>query len=145
MKAIAMILLTIFMAKGCSQEAKNDIENTKIQYIANTRGFYKKITIQNKQISISNDRNEEGIGETSSISDADWEQLTILFSKIKLDSLNTYIGPTQKRFHDGAAIANMAITYKDKEYQTTTFDHGTPPVEIADFINKIVSLEKQEE
>ena len=34
---------------------------------------------------------------------------------------------------------------KDKEYQTTTFDHGTPPVEIADFINKIVSLEKQEE
>jgi len=42
MKAIAMILLTLFMAKGCSQEAKNDLENTKIQYIANTRGFYKK-------------------------------------------------------------------------------------------------------
>lgn len=145
MKAIAMILLTIFMAKGCSQEAKNDLENTKIQYIANTRGFYKKITIQNQEISISNNRNEEGNGETTPISDSDWQKLAVLFSKIQLDSLNTYQGPTQKRFHDGAAMATMTVTYKDKEYQTTTFDHGTPPVEIADFVNKIVSLEKQEE
>lgn len=140
-----MILLTILMAKGCSQEAKNDLANTKIQYIANTRGFYKKITIQNHEISISKNRNDEGNGETTPISDSDWQRLAVLFSKIELDSLNTYQGPTQKRFHDGAAMADMTITYKEKEYKTTSFDHGTPPVEIADFVNKVVSLVKDEE
>jgi len=145
MKALTIILLTLFMAKGCSQDAKTDLENTKIQYIANTRGFYKKITIQNQEISVSKNRNDEGIGETTPISDSDWQKLAVLFSKIELDSLNTYQGPTQKRFHDGAAMADMTIIYKEKEYQTTTFDHGTPPVEIADFVNKVVSLVKEEE
>jgi hypothetical protein len=145
MKAITMILLTIFMAKGCSQEAKNDLENTKIQYIANTRGFYKKITIQNQEVSISQNRNDEGNGETTKISDTDWKKLVSTFETVQLESLSTYKDPTQKRFYDGAAMANMTITYKEKEYQTTTFDHGTPPVEIADFVNKVVSLVKDEE
>jgi hypothetical protein len=145
MKALIMILLTILMAKGCSQETKNELVNTKIQYIANTRGSYKKITIQNQEISISKNRNDEGNGETTPISDSDWQKLAVLFSKIELDRLNIYQGPTQKRFHDGAAMATMTIIYKDKEYQTTSFDHGTPPVEIADFVNKVVSLVKEEE
>ena len=135
-----MILLTIFMAKGCSQVSNKDFENTVIQYTANTRGFYQKITIQNQEVSVSKVRDEEGKGVTTKISDADWKKLGDLFSKIELDKLSTYVGPTQKRFHDGAAMADMIIIYKDKEYQTTTFDHETAPVEIADFVNKVVSL-----
>lgn len=133
------------MSKGCSQASNDDIENTVIMYTANTRGFYQKITIQNQEVSVSKIRDEEGKGETTKISDADWKMLSDMFSKIELDSLNTYQGPTQKRFHDGAAMADMTITFKEKEYQTTTFDHGTPPVEIADFVNKVVSLVKDEE
>jgi hypothetical protein len=132
------------MAKGCSQEAKNDIANAKIVYTANTRGFYQKITIQNQEISVSSERDSADKGVTSKISDADWKELVGYFEKIELDSLSTYKDPTQKRVYDGAAIAELIINYQEKEYQTKNFDHGYPPVEIEKFVNKLVSLVKEE-
>jgi hypothetical protein len=132
------------MAKGCSQEAKNDIANTKIVYTANTRGFYQKLTLQNQEISVSRERDLSDKGVTSKISDADWKELVGYFEKIKLDSLSTYKDPTQKRVYDGAAIAKLIINYQEKEYQTKNFDHGYPPVEIEKFVNKLVSLVKEE-
>jgi len=132
------------MAKGCSQETKNDITNAKIVYTANTRGFYQKITIQNQEISVSSERDSADKGITSKISDADWKALVGYFEKIELDSLSTYKDPTQKRVYDGAAIAELIINYKEKEYQTKNFDHGYPPVEIEKFVNKLVSLVKEE-
>jgi len=132
------------MAKGCSQEAKNDIANAKIVYTANTRGFYQKITIQNQEISVSSERDSADKGATSKISDADWKELVGYFEKIELDSLSTYKDPTQKRVYDGAAIAELIINYQEKEYQTKNFDHGYPPVEIEKFVNKLVSLVKEE-
>jgi hypothetical protein len=142
MKLFTIILLSIFLGKGCSNQVKNNLENTKIVYSANSRGLYLKITIQNQEISVSKNRREEGNGTTTKISDADWKQLVTLFNKIDLDKLGTYEGSTKKRFYDGASMANMTITYKEKEYQSTTFDHGTPPVEIADFVNNVTSLVK---
>jgi hypothetical protein len=132
------------MTKGCSQEAKNDIANTKIVYTANTRGFYQKLTVQNQEISVSRERDLSDKGVTSKISDADWKELVGYFEKIKLDSLSTYKDPTQKRVYDGAAIAKLIINYQEKEYQTKNFDHGYPPVEIEKFVNKLVSLVKEE-
>lgn len=143
MKAITMILLTIFLGKGCSQETKNDLANASIEYIATTRGFYQKITIQNQEVSISKNRNEEGKGVTAKISDADWKKLVNAFETIQLDSLSTYKDPTQKRFYDGAPMAKLKITYKEKEYESLNFDHGFPPVEIEKMITKIVSFGKE--
>jgi len=144
MKVFTLLVLTIFMAKGCSQEAKNHIANAKIVYTANTRGFYQKITIQNQEISVSSERDSSDKGVTSKISDADWKELVGYFEKIELDSLSTYKDPTQKRVYDGAAIAELIINYQEKEYQTKNFDHGYPPVEIEKFVNKLVSLVKEE-
>jgi hypothetical protein len=42
MKVITMIFLTLFMAKGCTNEYQNNLENTVVQYTANTRGFFRK-------------------------------------------------------------------------------------------------------
>ncbi len=144
MKAIAILFLTLFLSKGCSQETKKDITNTTIEYVANTRGFYQKTIIKNQMISISKDRNETGNGETTAISDKDWKELISYFDSVDLDSLATYKDPTQKRFYDGAAIANLKIVYKDKEYLTTNFDHEFPPIEIEKLVNKIVLLGKKE-
>lgn len=144
MKVFIMILVSIFIGKGCTKQVNNDIENTQIVYSANSRGLYLKITIKNQQLSVSTNRREEGNGTTTKISNDDWIELVALFNKINLEKISSYKGPTQKRFHDGAAMANMVISYKDKDYETTTFDHGAPPIEIADFVNKIISLVKQE-
>ena len=144
MKAITMILLTIFMAKGCSQESKNDIATAKITYTANTRGFYQKITVENQEVSITKERDSNDKGATTKISDADWKELVGYFEKIQLDSLSTFKDPTQKRVYDGAAIAELIVDYKEKQYQTQNFDHGHPPVEIEKFVNKLVSLVKED-
>lgn len=135
-----LLFLTIFMAKGCSQQVKNDISNAEIVYKANTRGFYQKITINNQEISVSKERDSSEKGTTTKISDSDWKELVGYFQTFELDRLPSYKDPTQKRFYDGAAIADLKITYKDKVYQSKNFDHGVPPVEIEKLVNKIVSL-----
>ena len=140
MKTIALLFFSLFMAKGCSQDEKKDLANAEIIYTANTRGYYQKVTIHNQEITISKDRNEEGVGTTTKISEANWNELVLLFNKLDLEKLSSYEGPTQKRFYDGAAIANMKVSYKEKEYQTNDFDHGTPPLEIEYFVKKLLLL-----
>lgn len=145
MKAITMIFLTIFLGKSCSNEAQNDIANATLQYTANTRGFSQKIVIINQKASVSSDRDGEKSPEEITISDKDWKEIISYFEKIDLEKVPTLKDPTQKRFYDGAAIANLKIRYKDKNYETIDFDHGFPPAEIEKLVNKIVSLAKVKE
>lgn len=132
--------MTILMAKGCSQETKNDLEKAEITYTANSRGFFKMIVIKDQTITVSNNRDGRDKDAPAKIQDADWKELVGYFQEIQLDSLETYKDPTQARFYDGAAIANMTVKYQDKEYNTISFDHGTPPVEIKKLVTKILSF-----
>lgn len=141
MKTIITLILSLIMLKGCSQK---DIQDTTITYVATTRGFYQKITIKNQEISINKNRNDEGLGETRKIADNDWNELVNLFSKIDLENFSNYEGPTKKRQYDGAAFANITIHYQDKDYENASFDHGYPPVEIQEFVNKVVDLSKND-
>ncbi len=145
MKAITMILLSVFLTKGCSNQAQNDIANATLQYSASTRGFFLKIVVINQKATISRDRNGEKSPEEITISDKDWKEIIGYFEKIDLEKMPTLKDPTQKRFYDGAAIANLKIRYQDKNYETTDFDNGFPPAEIEKLVNKIVSLAKQKE
>ncbi len=145
MKAITIILLSVFLVKSCSNQAQNGIANTTLQYTASTRGFFQKIVVINQKATISRDRNGEKSPEEIAISDKDWKEIIGYFEKIDLEKLPTLKDPTQKRFYDGAAIANMKIRYQDKNYETTDFDHEFPPAEIEKLVNKIVSLAKEKE
>ncbi|MCF8322581.1 MAG: hypothetical protein K9I26_05505 [Flavobacterium sp.] len=145
MKAITIILLSVFLVKSCSNQAQNDIANTTLQYTASSRGFFQKIVVINQKATISRDRNGEKFPEEIAISDKDWKEIIGYFEKIDLEKLPTLKDPTQKRFYDGAAIANLKIRYQDKNYETTDFDHEFPPAEIEKLVNKIVSLAKEKE
>jgi hypothetical protein len=114
-----------------------------IEYVANTRGFYQKITMEKQTVTISSDRSGKEKSVPTKISDADWKELVNYFKTVELDSLAKLKAPTEKRFYDGAAIANLKIKYKDKTYETSSFDHGFPPKEITKFVNKITSFAKQ--
>ena len=124
--------------------AKEANVNMELIYTANTRGFYQKITVKNQEAFVSNDRDSTEKGESIKISEADWKELSRYMSDLKLDQLATYKDPTQKRFYDGAAIANLMIIDNGKEYRTVDFDNGFPPVEIEKLVNKITSLAKKE-
>jgi hypothetical protein len=140
MKTVLALVATVILGSTCSDKNQSDLENTVIEYSANTRGFYQKITVANHKVSISKDRNGTEKPTATAISDADWKKLVTDFQTIQLDDLATLKAPSEKRFHDGAAIANLKIVHKEKTYQSTSFDHGTPPKEIEKLVNKINAL-----
>lgn len=145
MKIVSLIFLTVLMSKGCSEQAKSDMENSVVQYTANTRGFHLQILVVNKKATISQGRGTENPSEQITIPDADWKELVTEFSKINLEEIPNLKDPTQKRFYDGAAIANLKIRYQGKDYETVAFDHGFPPAAIENFVKKIVSLVQKNE
>jgi hypothetical protein len=140
MKTIALFLITLFITKGCDAEAQQDLKNTVIEYRANTRGFYQKIIIKDQTIAISTTRDEKEMPPATKIADKDWRFLVSEFQKLKLVEMNGLKSPTEKRFYDGAAAADLIITHQGKIYKSCTFDNGYPPAEIEEFTNKITQL-----
>ncbi|MDO8316458.1 MAG: hypothetical protein Q7T12_02935 [Flavobacterium sp.] len=143
MKILSLLFLTIFLGNGCDSAKAQDIETAVIEYTANTRGFYQKITVKNQMLTVSKDRDGNDKPVPTKISDTDWKELVDCFKKVELDSLSKLKAPSEKRFYDGAAIANLKITFKDKTYETDSFDHGFPPKEIKKLVNTITSLAKE--
>lgn len=137
MKLFSLFFLTFFLAKSCNSEQKQDIETAVIEYTANTRGFFQKIVVQNQKFGISKERSNENPAVDQKISNADWKKIIEAFQEVDLEGLPNYKGPTEKRFYDGAAIANVKITYQGKSYNSQSFDHNNPPVEIEKLVNRI--------
>jgi hypothetical protein len=146
------LLLVVFLALVCCNCQKKTVENAtsnnkkdvriyeipKVEYEANSRGFYHKISIEDKTVSIINERGGKPELEIN-VTEDDNKELATLYKNINLELLPSYKDPTQKRFYDGAAIAQLTITVDGKEYQSTSFDHGNPPLEIEKFVNKILT------
>jgi hypothetical protein len=143
MKTITMIFLSLFLTKDCSQKEKEEMKKATIEYQAISRGSYVNIQIQNETLSIVRARDEKA--KSYQLVKEDFKELADLFVKIDLNQLENYKGPAEKRFYDGAAMANVRIVYEGKVYQSQTFDHDSPPVEIEAFVNKIVSFVKTED
>lgn len=143
MKLLSMILLSLCLGKGCSSQTNKDLKDTAVEYTASTRGFYMKISIKDQMLSVSKDRNSNENSTKTKIADADWEELIAIFKTIDLNGIAALKSPTEKRFYDGAAIGNLKINYKDKEYESSAFDHGYPPAEIKKFVDKINSFVKE--
>ncbi|HEY0090886.1 MAG TPA: hypothetical protein VGB43_00240 [Flavobacterium sp.] len=143
MKILSILLITLLFGKGCDEETAKDVETAVIEYTANTRGFYQKINVQNQMYSVSTDRDGKDSPVKTKISDADWKMIMDAFQKVNLENLANLKAPTEKRFYDGAAIAGLKVTFKGKTYQTTDFDHGFPPAEIATLVNKVASFGKK--
>ena len=76
------LFLTFFLGKGCDTEKKQDLETTVIEYVANTRGFYKKIHVQNQMVTVSKDRRGDDNPKPIKIADADWQKIIEAFQKV---------------------------------------------------------------
>ena len=143
MKLLSLFFLTFFLGKGCDAQKQQDLQTTVIEYVANTRGFYKKITVQNQMVLVSKDRKGNDKPVQIKISYSDWKKLIADFQEINLNEVPNLKAPSEKRFYDGAAIANLKIIHKDKTYESTNFDHGNPPAEIKKLVVLINELDKE--
>jgi hypothetical protein len=138
MKIAIALFLSIVVISSCSSQKNTDMNTAIIEYSAQSRGIYQKVLVENQTIFVSKNRDEKPL-ETN-VSDADWKVLTAEFETLDLEAIPNLKAPTEKRFYDGAAIANLKITYKGKTYETKGFDHGYPPAEIKKLVNTLVSF-----
>lgn len=151
MKAVTFLAALLIVCSGCDsskstlEPEKQNYETLVIQYEANTRGFYQKLVVQNHTVSSTNDRNGIKTPIVQKISETDWNILLSEFNKVDLENLSNLKPPTQKRLYDGAAIASLKISFKGKTFETTSFDHGTPPMEIQKVVEMVNALFKAEE
>lgn len=141
MRTVSFLLLTIFMMTGCSSQKKTDMTSTVIEYSAISRGYYKKIVVQNQTVSVTNKRDAQAVENT--IKKTDWDKIVAEFEKINVESIPTLKAPTEKRFYDGAAIGNLKITQNQKTYETPGFDNGFPPKEIEKLVNLLTDFAKE--
>jgi hypothetical protein len=138
MKIAITMFLSMFIMGSCASQKNTDMDTAVIEYSAHSRGIYQKVLVENQKVLVSNNREEKPV--EIKISDADWKVLTTEFEKLNLEAIPKLKAPTEKRFYDGAAIANFRITYKGKTYETKGFDHGFPPLEIKKIVVRLVSF-----
>jgi hypothetical protein len=141
MKILSLLFLTIFIGSSCVSQKKIDMSSVEIVYSAVSRGYYQKIVVKNQMVSITKSRGEESV--TNKINGAQWARIVSEFKKIKLESIPQLKAPTEKRFHDGAAIANLRITQNGKTYETNGFDNGFPPAEIEKLVTLLVAFTQE--
>ena len=150
MRIVSILSVLVFVLGSCNSQ-KNaigtsiEMKDIEIQYEANTRGFYNKLVLKNATISSTNDRDGKENPIVQKVTDVDWSALNDEINIVDLENLPNLKAPTEKRFYDGAAIANLKIIYKGNTYQTTDFDHGFPPMEIKRVVEIVNLLFKPEE
>ena len=141
MRILSLLLVVMFIGTGCSSQKKTDMTSTVIEYSAMSRGYFKKIVVQNQSVSVINGRDVKAV--ENKIDYAKWKQIVAEFEKINLESIPTLKAPTEKRFYDGAAIGNLKITQNQKTYETPGFDNGFPPKEIEKLVNLLTDFAKE--
>jgi hypothetical protein len=165
MKAITILATIVLTITSCNCQKKTTesnvvansassneaVSNNKTQstvptiyYDATTRGFFLAIKVENKKLYISKDRDFKEYSVEKQISDADWKEISALVKAVDLEKVKDLKWPTEKRYYDGAAHANITFESKGVKYPANGFDHGFPPAEVEKLVNKITKLAEQE-
>ena len=123
------------------------VSNDKIQsvvptiyYEASTRGFFMALKVENQTLYVSKTRDFKEYEEKISVSDADWKEISALANAVELEKVKDMKWPTEKRYYDGAAHANITFESKGIKYPANGFDHGFPPAEVEKLVNIITKL-----
>ncbi|WP_418602296.1 hypothetical protein [Hwangdonia sp.] len=139
MKHLFLILSLVFVDNSCTQSKINQDAIT-LEYTTQTRGAYKCIVINKKQVSTVNKHGAKP--DIKTCSETDWNQLMKTLKTVDVKNIPNLKAPSEDRFFDGAAIANLKITYNGKVYESQSFDHGNPPKQIAALVKEMLSITK---
>lgn len=147
MKKIALVLLTIIFAAGCSStkktaqaaDTKSNGSGLSFEYEASTRGAYKKVVVTQDSIITIKDRDMKDV-VSKPLAKGDWDKLSAIAEKVNPEGLKDIKAPSVKHQFDGALMANLKLVKDGKEYKSVTFDHGNPPAEIAPLVTKIIAM-----
>jgi heat shock protein HslJ len=117
---------------------KQEQASITFEYSALSRGSYKLISVNKKDISVINKR--EGKPIIQPCNETNWNNLVDALKTIDMENISKLEAPSQKRLFDGAAIANFKIIYNGTTYESSSFDHGNPPKELEILVKEILSI-----
>ncbi|WP_179344507.1 hypothetical protein [Winogradskyella ursingii] len=112
-----------------------------VTYTVSSRGTFSYTNISESKVSLSNDRDLKQM-KTYSCNKTDWLELKKMIEAVNTKSLSSLKAPTDKRLYDGAPHATLSIRNGDKTVTSPTFDHGHPPTEIENLVNKVLSIKE---
>ena len=155
MKILFSLFVIVLMTKECdkckdstSTKPEDTIEETSeenqlqdhitLEYKAISRGFYNQVKINHSTILVEKSRNLEAVSKACSKDD--WNKLMSLLNEIDLKNISELKAPTQARFYDGAATAQLIIIQENVTFESSSFDHGTPPKEIETLVKEILTI-----
>lgn len=134
-----MFLLVLIGNVTCTSNKQEPNMKFKVVYKAQTRGSNLEYTIDNKNIKAITNGYDGKNGKIALRSD-DKKEIKALINIIHLVNIKNLTPPTQHSAMDRAMITEVHISKNGKEYESTTFDHGNPPVELKPLIDKILAL-----
>ncbi|WP_417355933.1 hypothetical protein [Flavobacterium sp.] len=138
MKKFAAIVLLALFAVGCASALKKESDKISFEYEAITRGSYKKVIVKQDTVITIKDRDLKDV-VTAGLKNGEWNSLLKSLERVNLEGLNDIKAPSVKHQVDAAPIANLKVIRGDKTYQSKSFDHGNPPQEIKDVVDKIMA------
>ena len=134
-----MLILFVTLIVGQTVISQEKLTDLKLEYQAISRGSFEKMTLTKDVMFYSDDRGKKTTA-TVNLSEKQWDKVNRLVNQIKLKELPYLKAPSDKRKYDGAAHGQLKITFKDRVYESSGFDHGNPPLEIKNLVNYIISL-----
>lgn len=138
MKKFAAIVLLALFTVGCASALKKESDKISFEYEAITRGSYKKVIVKQDTVITIKDRDLKDV-VTAGLKNGEWNSLLKSLEGVNLEGLNDIKAPSVKHQVDAAPIANLKVIRGDKTYQSKSFDHGNPPQEIKDVVEKIMA------
>ncbi|MEY4835416.1 MAG: hypothetical protein RI980_1531 [Bacteroidota bacterium] len=141
MKRFLILFTVTLLHFACSETKSVVIENVPtIYYEASSRGYFLSLKVENKMIYIYKDRNSKEYSDKLVLSEQDWSEISTLAKGVDLEKVKDLKWPTEKRYYDGAAFANIIFESKGVNYPANGFDHGFPPLEIEKLVTIITKL-----
>lgn len=163
MKALTILSTLIITITSCncqkkatdttlaSQTEKTEVDNFEknetmtisqtvpvLVYESMSRGYFKKITVENSKVSVQNTREEEP--KVAKISTSEMKMLEEAYKGINPKEFASLKAPTEKRFYDGAPITNLTVKQGEESFTTPDFDGGTPPAQIDKLVTAILKI-----
>ncbi|WP_159801494.1 hypothetical protein [Flavobacterium sp. MK4S-17] len=146
MKNVVTVLFALLLLSGCASTAlKKQGDKIFFEYEALTRGAYKKVIVKHDTIITINEKaldKERVIDKfvNKKPKKRNWNKILAELEKVNLNKLSTLKPPSTRSHHDGALIANLKVIKQDTTYQSSSFDHGNPPMEIKGLVNRIIEV-----
>ena len=141
MKRLLILFTALLFHYACSETKSVVVENVPtIYYEASTRGFFLAIKVENQVLYTSNERGFKEYSNKLVLSEEEWAEISTLAKAVDLVKVKDLNWPTEKRYYDAAAHANIIFEAKGIKYPANGFDHGFPPAEIEKLVTIITKL-----